>query len=422
MSVATLDRPEITAAAPRPGSAGRSTRVSTGTHSRQRPDRGVRSRLRELALLPPQPGFVSLAGGLPAPELIPRAAYARALGDVLADDPAALQYGPPHEPLRERIVELMRERGIDCDPRQVLLTSGAQQALSLAAQLLMAPGGDVLTEEHVYAGLRQALLPNRPSFLTVRTDPGTGMDVDGVRALLARGARPAFIYAMADTHNPCGVRLGRGQRRGLVALARRFGVPVVEDDTYGLLRYDGDWLPALRALDPEWVVYAGSFSKILAPALRLGWLVLPPRLAARAGVLKEAADLECSALTQRAVARLLRHGFAGHLDRVRAGYRRRRDAMLAALRDHFPEGARWTRPPGGFFVWVELPGGLDADRVCDEALAEARVAVVPGSAFAVAAGAPANRLRLSFSGCAPDDIRTAVERLGRLLHRRLRHG
>ena len=311
----------------------------------------------------------------------------------------------------------------------------------------------MLTEEHVYAGLRQALLPYRPSILTVRTDLDTGMDVDAVRALLARGARPAFIYAMADTHNPCGVRLGREQRTGLVALARRFGVPVVEDDTYGLLRYDRDWLPALRALDDEWVIYAGSFSKILAPALRLGWLVLPPRLAAEAGVLKEAADLECSALTQRAVARLLQHGFAGHLDRIRAGYRRRRDALLAALRDHFPEGARWTRPPGGFFVWVELPPGLDGDRVCEEALAEARVAVVPGSAFAAAAGAPANRLRLSFSssapttsgppssasdGCsigdcgapanrlrlsfsssAPDDIRAAVERLGRLLHRRL---
>ncbi len=404
MPVVTLDRPRDTAAAagPRAGIA--------------------RSRLRELALLPPQPGFLSLAGGLPAPELIPRAAYAEALADALTGDAAAMQYGQPYEPLRERIVELMHERGIDCDPRQVLLTSGAQQALSLAAQLLMAPGAEVLTEEHVYAGLRQAVLPYRPSFLTVRTDLDTGMDVDGVRALLVRGARPAFIYAIADTHNPCGVRLGREKRRGLVALARRFGVPVVEDDTYGLLRYDGDWLPALRALDAEWVIYAGSFSKILAPALRLGWLVLPPRLAPEAGVLKEAADLECSALTQRAVARLLRHGFAGHLDRIRAGYRRRRDALLAALRDHFPEGARWTRPPGGFFVWVELPPGLDGDRVCEEALAEVRVAVVPGSAFAAAEGAPANRLRLSFSSCAPDDIRTAVERLGRLLAKRLHHG
>ena len=402
MTVATLDRPD-SAAVPRPGTA--------------------RSRLRELALLPQQPGFVSLAGGLPAPELIPRAAYAAALAGVLAGDgAAALQYGPPHEPLRERIVELMRERGIDCDRRQVLLTSGAQQAVSLAAKLLMAPGAGVLAEEHVYAGLRQAVLPYRPAVLTVRTDLDTGMDVDGVGALLSRGARPAFIYAMADTHNPCGVRLGRDKRRGLVELARRFGVPVVEDDTYGLLRYDGDWWPALRALDAEWVIYASSFSKILAPALRLGWLVLPPRLAAEAGVLKEAADLECSALTQRAVARLLRHGFAGHLDRIRAGYRRRRDAMLAALREHFPAGVRWTRPPGGFFVWVELPPGLDGDRVCDEALAAARVAVVPGSAFAAAGGAPANRLRLSFSGPTPDDIRTAVERLGRLLHRRLRHG
>ena len=382
----------------------------------------ARSRLRELALLPPQPGFLSLAGGLPARELIPRSAYAAALHDVLDGDAAALQYGQPHEPLREGVVGLMRERGVDCDPRQVLLTSGAQQALSLAAQLLMVPGRQVLLEEHVYAGLRQAVLPYRPTLLTVRTHLNSGMDVDAVEALLARGARPAFVYAIADTHNPCGVRLGREERTRLVALARRFGVPIIEDDSYGLLHYDRDPLPAIRALDAEWVIYVGTFSKIIAPALRLGWLVLPPRLAPAAGVLKEAADLECSALTQRAVARLLGQGFAGHLDRIRSGYRRRRDALLAALGDHFPAGARWTRPSGGFFVWVELPPGLDGDRVCEEALAQARVAVVPGSAFAATAGAPANRLRLSFASCAPDEIRTAVARLGRLLERRLHHG
>ena len=382
----------------------------------------TRSRLRELALLPPRPGLLSLAGGLPAPELVPRTAYAEALREVLAGDASALQYGQPHEPLRVAIAELMRQRGVDCHPRQILLTSGAQQALSLAAQLLMVPGGQVLIEDHVYAGLRQALLPYRPSLLTVRTDLDAGMDVDAAEALLAHGARPAFIYAIADTHNPCGVRLGREQRARLVALARRFGVPILEDDSYGLLHYDPDPLPALRALDAEWVLYVGTFSKIIAPALRLGWLVLPPRLASAAGVLKEAADLECSGLTQRAVARMLERGFAGHLDRLRAGYRRRRDALLATLGEHFPESARWTRPPGGFFVWVELPPGLDGDRVCEEALAEAHVAVVPGSAFAASAGAPANRLRLSFASCAPDEIRTAVERLGRLLGRRLHHG
>ena len=403
MSAITLDRPGAT----------------TGTTPRS----GLtRSRLRELALLPPQPGFLSLAGGLPASELVPRTAYATALRDALAGDAAALQYGQPYEPLRERIVELMRERGVDCAPRQVLLTSGAQQALSLVAQLLIAPGSQVLTEEHVYAGLRQAVLPYRPSILTVRTDLDTGMDVDGAWALLAGGARPAFVYAIADTHNPCGVRLGRDQRARLVALAHRFGVPIVEDDSYGFLHYDRSPLPALRALDAEWVIYVGTFSKIIAPALRLGWLVLPPRLAPAAGILKEAADLECSALTQRAVARLLHQGFADHLDRIRAGYRRRRDALLAALRDHFPASARWTHPPGGFFVWVELPRRLDGDRVCEEALAEARVAVVPGSAFAATAGAPASRLRLSFASCAPDEIRTAIERLGRLLERRLANG
>ncbi len=382
----------------------------------------IRSRLRELALLPSRPGLLSLAGGLPAPELIPRRAYAAALRDVLAGDDDALQYGQPYEALREHIVELMRERGVGCEPRQVLLTSGAQQALSLAAQLLMAPGGQVLMEEHVYTGLRQAVLPHRPTILTVRTDLDTGMDVDAVSELLARGARPAFIYAIADTHNPCGVRLGREQRTRLVALARRFGVPVVEDDSYGLLHYDRDTLPALRALEAEWVIHVGTFSKIIAPALRLGWLVLPPRLVREAGILKEAADLECSALTQRAVARLLQRGYGDHLDRIRAGYRGRRDAMLAALGDHFPASTRWTHPPGGFFVWVKLPRQLDCDRVCEEALAEAGVAVVPGSAFAATPGLPAHHLRLSFASCAPDEIRTAVERLGRLLERRLANG
>ena len=382
----------------------------------------ARSPLRELALLASQPGILSLAGGFPASELVPRSAYGAALQDVLAGDDDALQYGRPYEPLRERIVELMRERGIGCTPQQVLLTSGAQQALSLVAQLLMVPGSQVLMEEHVYTGLRQAVLPYRPAILTVRTDLDTGMDVDGACAALAGGARPAFVYAIADTHNPCGVRLGHEQRARLAALARRFGVPIVEDDSYGLLHYDQDPLPALRALDPEWVIYVGTFSKIIAPALRLGWLVLPARLASAAGILKEAADLECSALTQRAVVRLLQQGFASHLERLRAGYRSRRDAMLAALRDHFPGSVRWTRPPGGFFVWVELPRRLDCDRVCEEALTETHVAVVPGSAFAATTPAAANHLRLSFASCTPDEIRTAVERLGRLLERRLAHG
>lgn len=244
-------------------------RTPTGTAA---PRSGfARSRLRELALLPPQPGLLSLAGGLPASELIPRAAYAAALADVLAGDDAALQYGQPHEPLRERIVELMRARGVDCAPHQVLLTSGAQQALSLAAQLLMAPGGQVLLEEQVYAGVRQAVLPYRPSILTVGTDLDTGMDVDRARALLAGGARPAFIYAIADTHNPCGVRLDREKRARLVALAHRFGVPIVEDDTYGLLHYDRDPLHCGHWTTSGWSTSAPSRRSSRPPCASAGW-------------------------------------------------------------------------------------------------------------------------------------------------------
>ncbi len=196
MSTTTLERPgsATDAATPRSG--------------------WIRSRLRELALLPPRPGLLSLAGGLPAPELIPRDAYAAALREVLAGDDGALQYGQPYEPLRERIVELMRERGVGCEPRQVLLTSGAQQALSLVAQLLVTPGGQVLMEQHVYTGLRQAVLPYRPAILTVGTDLDTGMDVDRAWTLLDRGARPAFVYAIADTHNPCACASAASSARG----------------------------------------------------------------------------------------------------------------------------------------------------------------------------------------------------------------
>lgn len=390
-----------------------------------------RSRLREMVNIVSQPEILSLAGGLPAQEFFPAREYARALEHVLLSDPRALQYGPAFAPLKDHIVELMRERGVDCSASQILLTTGAQQGIRVLTTLLLDPGGEVLTEEITYTGLGQAVGPLRPRHLTVGTDLDSGMEVDEIPALLEDGARPAFIYAIPDAHNPLGVTMAPWKRERLVEVAREYRVPIIEDDPYGFLGYGGEGdgepdgepeknPPPIRALDGEWVFYLGTFSKMIAPALRLGWMVLPADLVDRASIVKEASDLECSALTQRAVAAYLDAGhLPAHLERLRGAYRLRRDAMLGALERFFPKSAAWTRPRGGMFVWVELPPEVNCETLLDEALQKERVAFVPGSAFTVAEGCASNCMRLSFSTCTPDDIEEGVQRLGKLLNRRI---
>jgi 2-aminoadipate transaminase len=375
-----------------------------------------RSALRRMVERVSRPGVLSLAGGLPAPELFPAREYGAAIARVLERDARALQYGASYEPLRERVAALLRERGIACEAGDVLLTSGAQQALGIAAALLLSPGAPLVFEESVYTGALEAVAPYSPRILTVGTDPRTGMDVDALEALLVSGERPAFVYAIPEAHNPVGATLSAEKRGRLAELAERFHVPLIEDDAYGLLVYDGAPATPLKALAPEWTLYVGSFSKVIAPALRLGYLVVPPGLRQAAQLVKESADLECSALTQRAVAQLLEDGFLpGHLARLRDVYRERRDAMREALEVEFPAGARVSRPRGGFFVWVELPGDVDADVLLDRALAEEGVAFVPGSAFAADGRSGRASLRLSFAGQPPEAIREGVRRLGRLL-------
>jgi len=374
-----------------------------------------RSLLREMVGVVSRPGILSLAGGLPDPDLFPTTHYAAAMASVLAKDDRALQYGPTWEPLREEIVRLMALRGVECTSDRIFLTSGAQQGLSLLAWLLVDSGAPVMTEEAIYPGLTQALAPLRPVHLTVPTDLERGIDVDAVAWKLARGPRPAFLYVIPDGHNPLGVSIAADARAGLVGLARRYRVPIVEDDPYGLLAHDTVHAPPLRALDAEWVIYVGSFSKIIAPGLRLGWMVVPPALLPPLAILKEASDLECSALTCRATAAYLQAGYLpGHLEILRREYRTRRDRMLAALARHLPGEARWTRPRGGFFTWVELPEGIDTMALLDRALEEG-VAFVPGRAFAVEAGAGARAMRLSFSTATPHRIDEGVAALGRLV-------
>ena len=375
-----------------------------------------RSLLRELVGVVSRPGVLSLAGGLPDPWLFPVTHYSAAVAHVLATDDRALQYGPTWGPLREEVVRIMAMRGVACAPEQIFITSGAQQGLSLLAWLLLDAGSPVLTEEAVYTGLTQAVAPLGAVPMTVPTDLEHGIDVDAVAWRLARGPRPAFLYVIPDGHNPLGVSVAPGARARLVELARRHRVPIVEDDPYGLLSYDGDHAPPLRALDDEWVLHVGSFSKIIAPGLRLGWLVVPPALTAPLSVLKEASDLESSALTSRAVAAYLQAGhLPGHIELLKNEYRERRDRMLAALSRHRPGGAKWTRPRGGFFAWLELPPGINTMALLDRAVAEERLAFVPGRAFAVEPETADRCLRLSFSNVTPERIDEGVAALGRLV-------
>jgi 2-aminoadipate transaminase len=382
--------------------------------------RMTQSTLREIHALLGRPGLLSFALGMPAAELFPAAAYGRAMQHVLKTDPEALQYAMPLPRLRSHVVELMARRGVRCSEAEVFVTTGAQQAMSLLGQLLANPGDAVVTEELVYDGMLGSMRPLQPRVLTVPSHPQTGMDVDALEALLAAGERPALIYAIPEGHNPLGASMPAAARRRLVETARRYGVPVIEDDAYGLLDYDDQAAPTLRSYDPRWVLYVGSFSKIMAPGARVGWVVAPEAVVQRLSILKHGSDLDVSTCAQRALSAFLDDDpLDAHLARLRGAYRARRDAMLQALAEHFPPGARWNRPRSGMFVWVEVPDGVDTTALLRRAVEEVGVAFIPGRAFCAAGGVRGGSgLRLNFSAVTPDEIRDGIRRLGQLLQPR----
>ena len=376
-----------------------------------------RSALQEMLAAASRPGVISFALGLPAPELFPINEFQQAVASVLGSDPRSLQYQPPFAPLKSQIVELMRRRGVFCREEQVFLTAGAQQGMNLLVHLLLEPGGQLMMEEIIYPGFQQLIEPFAPDLLVVSTDAETGMDVDQVEAVLKRGKRPSFIYVIPDGHNPLAVSLSRRKREKLVALASTYGVPIIEDDAYGFLNYDGALDPPLRSMDEDWVFYVGSFSKILAPALRVGWIIVPEKLMRPLSVIKEATDIDTATFSQRTVSAYLAAGhLPNHLSRLHEEYRLRRETMHAALLEHFPAHAHWQKPKSGVFMWVELPGRLDAGELLQHAIKEEQVAFVPGGAFSVnPRWSQRQSLRLNFSHCAPAQIEEGVSRLARAI-------
>jgi 2-aminoadipate transaminase len=368
--------------------------------------------IREILKLAERPGMISLAGGLPAADAFPVDALREATRRVLADTPReALQYAASegHGPLREWVAGHLCARGLAVDAGQVLITTGSQQGLDLVGKVLLDAGSAVAVEAPTYLGALQAFAPFEPLVTTLFGD-ADGPTPDTLPAV--RGAR--FAYLQPNFQNPSGRCLAAARRRALAEAAHEAGVPIVEDDPYGELWYDAPPPAPLAAFAGDGAVYLGSFSKVLAPGLRLGYLAAPKRLFPKLLQAKQAADLHTPGFNQRIVHEVLRDGvLEAHLPALRGRYRERRDAMHAALQRHLPPGCTWASPSGGMFFWVELPAGVDAQALLPRAV-DAGVAFVPGAPF-YGAQPRANTLRLSFVTVAPQAIERGVAALAGVL-------
>lgn len=374
------------------------------------------SEVRALFAVASRPEVVSLAGGMPYVQALPSDDILEVVREVLDEHGSmALQYGggQGHAALRERMVGLMAEEAVLADPEDMVITTGAQQALDLVGKIFIDAGDLVAVEAPAYVGALTAFGVYEPRYLQIDLDED-GMIVDQLEEAFVRGDRPKFVYTCPNFGNPAGVTLSYARREQLVALCREAGVPIIEDNPYGMLRFEGDPLPALRTLDPDNVIYLGTVSKVFSPGVRVGWALAEQSVVQRLVLAKEAADLCGSSFNMLITERY----FAGDRWRVNLAtlvdtYRSRRDAMLEALDESFPEDATWTDPGGGFYVWVTLPTWVDA-RAMLAAAVERRVAYVPGTAF-YPDGRGTNQMRLAFCYPTEDRIREGIGRLGDLL-------
>jgi 2-aminoadipate transaminase len=382
--------------------------------------------IRELLKLTEQPDIISFAGGLPAPEVFPVEEFRAACNHVLDHfGPQALQYSTTegYRPLREMIARHTARYNIETTADNILITSGSQQALDFIGRLFLNRGDYIVVESPTYLGALQAWNAYGAQYIPVRADEN-GMIVDELEAALRIG--PKFIYVLPNFQNPSGSTLSLERRHKLVELADRYGVPIVEDDPYGQLRYEGDHIPSIVSLDSEYrgpnggghysgnVIYLSTFSKLLAPGLRLAWVIAPPEVIRKLVMTKQAADLHTSSFNQYVAYEVAKGGFLDeHVKVIRAVYKERRDVMFEMMEEVFPTGVTWSKPHGGMFLWGVLPEGMDAAEVLQRAV-EKKVAFVPGAAFHPRGGGE-NTMRINFSYSSPEVIREGVIRLGTTL-------
>ena len=383
------------------------------------------SEIRELLKLLDQPDILSFAGGIPDPALFPAEAFATAFAEALtpAHQAQALQYSisEGYLPLRRWLADHMGTLGVPCGADNILITSGSQQALDYLGKLFLSPGDTALVGWPTYLGALAAFNAYEPAYDRLRINTNRAPE-DYRTAAEAAGGRVKMAYLSADFANPTGETVDEAGRERLLDLAETLDCAVIEDAAYQALRYDGTPVPPILALEIARkgsieacrTLYCGSFSKTLSPGLRVGWVVAPQAVIRQLVLMKQAADLHSSTINQIAIHRVAETLFDSHVASLRTTYRSRRDAMLAALARHMPEGVDWTRPEGGMFVWLTLPQGMDGAALLARSLDTVRVAFVPGRAF-FADGSGANTLRLSFSCASEEMIEEGMARLGQLL-------
>jgi 2-aminoadipate transaminase len=384
-----------------------------------------KSAMRDLMAITERPEVISLAGGLPDTSTFPGEDFAAIMARIGATSTAAaLQYGPTEGLMRtkEVIAQVMAAEGMDVGPEDLIVTTGGQQVIDLVCKTLVDRGDVVIAEGPTYPGAVPTFMTYQADVVHVDMDEH-GMRIDLLEEVLARldreGRRPKFLYTIPSFHNPGGVTMSLERRRRLVEIAHERELLVLEDNPYGLLRFEGDPLPTLRSLDGgRFVIYLGTFSKILSAGLRLGWAAAPGPILQKMELGKAASDLCSSSLGQFFVAEYFAEGrWPAYLEQLKALYRRRRDVMLDALEEHFPAEASWSRPQGGLFLWAQLPDFLDTTDLLARALSK-NVAFVPGRG-AYLDGRGGNAMRLNFSGVKDDEIREGVRRIGEAVDEQL---
>jgi 2-aminoadipate transaminase len=380
-----------------------------------------RSTVRELLQLTSQPGMISLAGGLPDPALFPVEDIRQAVETVLKHKPSpALQYGETEgiADLRDWLCTRFSRPGLKIRRQNVMIVSGSQQALDLIGKVFLDPGDEVLVENPTYLAMLSAWGAHQPTFVPVPTD-SEGLCVEEIRPRLSKKTKLA--YTVPNFQNPQGITLSFGRRKQLAALLKEKEFPLVEDNPYGDLRFEGECFPSLQEIEAgisgnassfdTHVIQLGTFSKILTPGLRVGWVIAAEDVIDKLTLAKQAADLHTSTFCQHVVLELVQRGvLERQIPMLREAYRRKRDAMLKSMEVHFPKEVRWTRPEGGMFMFVSLADGTDARALLMRAL-EQKVAFVPGEDFYLA-GQGKNTLRLNFSNPSLEQIETGIERLG----------
>jgi 2-aminoadipate transaminase len=388
---------------------------------------GMRSSvMRDLMAVIAMPDVISLAGGLPSTESFPAKTLASVAREVaMHDSAAALQYGPTEglEETKANIVEVMKAENILADTENIMVTTGGQQGIDLVCRILIDPGDVVIAEAPTYPGAIPSLCSFEADIIQVPLDED-GMRTDLLQETLHRldkeGRKPKFIYVIPNFHNPAGVSLSTARRIELVDLARERDLIILEDNPYGQLRFEGEGLPALYSLDDyDNVIYLSTFSKIISPGIRLGWLAAPTPLLQKFNLGKQAADLCPSTLAQKIVNQYFREArWQDYVEKVTRVYHKRRDAMLAALEEYFPEEASWTHPLGGFYIWVTLPEYLDTADLLALAIEQHKVAFVPG-AGAWVDGSGKHHMRLAFSGVDEENIEEGIKRLAKVIREQM---